>query len=145
MNFSFGKYKNKAVAWVVFEDPGYIKWMYSEKMSHKPEYQFALNMISKFDEKPFIHVSCFGEGPEGCNNPVTRLSLYQGIYNGGHWFCDTCSIYALGARSGTLGVLKTYSEASHHRQSEEIIKALSNAKGVPARKTTKALKAYFGY
>lgn len=139
---SFGKYKDKAVAWVLLEDPYYFIWM-GNNMANKAEYMFAMGLIRKFDSKPFIKAKCIG-GCKGSNH-VTRLSLYNGIYNGNYWFCDKCSPYECGAISGYLTEVRTFSQTLNNRDAAYILKAMANAKGMPERRTKKALKDFFGY
>lgn len=142
MDMGFGKYKGKAVAWVLLEDPQYFDWMGNNGMSGNPEYIFAMQLINIFDSKPFINARCNGRC--GGQNPVTRLTLYAGIYNGAYWFCDECDPYDSGANPGKLTPIRTLSHAIGYRDSD-LIKAMAIAKGVPQRKTKKALKDFFGY
>ncbi|WP_459481914.1 exodeoxyribonuclease X C-terminal domain-containing protein [Clostridium saccharoperbutylacetonicum] len=143
MDMKFGKYKDKAVAWVLLEDPNYFHWMQSQGMDSKQEYRFAMNLINKFDQMPYTYARCHGE----CKgeHQVTKLSLYSGMFNGDYWFCDRCSPYDCGAMAGKLSVVARFSQVLGHSQSKEIIKAMAKAKGVPDRKTKPALKNFFGY
>ncbi|MCW9133888.1 hypothetical protein OF830_23930 [Bacillus paramycoides] len=143
MKMSFGKHKDKEVAWVLLTDPGYFTWMKQKGMQTGSEYQFMLEILEKLNSKPYSHVKCFGTC-DGSNTP-TRLSLYKGMYNLAYWFCDECSPYSQGANSGTLSTISKYDEFIRHRQSDLLIKIFCNAKGVPKRKTENALKQYFGY
>ena len=143
MDMSFGKYKGKPVAWVLLEDPEYFAWMKNNGMDGRSEFVFARRLINTFDNMLFKNVKCNGR----CSgqNPVTRLTLYAGIYNGAYWFCEECDPYDSGANSGKLTAITTLSQAMGYRDSDLIIKAMSIAKGVPQRKTKKALKDFFGY
>jgi len=143
MEMGFGKYKDKPVAWVLLEDPEYFVWMSSNSMTNKAEYKFAMNLIQVFDSKPFINAVCNGKC-KGVNH-VTRLSLYNGIYNGNYWFCNECSPYECGAISGNLTEIRTFSQALYNRDSKSIISAMANAKGLVGKRTKKALKEFFGY
>lgn len=143
MDMSFGKYKEKAVAWVLLEDPQYFAWMGNNGMSGKREYIFAMQLINIFDNKPFINARCNGRC--GGQNPVTKLTLYASTYNGEYWFCDKCDPYSNGANSGKLTGIRTFAQAMAYRDSDLIIKAMASAKGVPQRKTKNALRDFFGY
>lgn len=143
-DMQFGKYKNKAVAWVLLEDPGYFVWMIRKKMTDKQEFKFMIKLINILDNKPFSGVKC-----RNCkgNNEVAGLSLYKGRYNGDYWYCDQdeCDPYSSGASPGKLSWISEYFEFINHDQSKRLIKLFSKAKGVPSRKTKSALKTYFDY
>jgi uncharacterized protein (DUF3820 family) len=143
MDFSFGKYKGKAVAWILLSKPDYFLWMKSKGMNNKAEYKFMLKLLETLNSKSFNGVKCIGR----CNgsNPVTRLSLYNGQYNGEYWFCDKCDPYSSGALPGKLTTIRKYSEIIGSRYSELLIKSYCIAKSVPKRKTKAALKSYFNY
>jgi len=144
MNMSFGRYEGKPVAWVLLEDFQYFTWMDSNGMREYQEIKFAIQLACAFDKLPFKNVICRGT----CNgqNPVTRLALYNGMYNGEHWFCDKCDPYRNGAFSGTLTYINKVEEVvGCGKDLQIIIKAMANAKGVPRRKTSRSLKIFFGY
>lgn len=143
MDMSFGKYEGKSVAWVFLEDSQYFTWMDSNGQSWRPEFTFAIQLVAAFDAIPLNSVKCHGD----CrgHNPVTRLALYDGNYNGQYWFCDKCDPYTNGAISGKLAFISKLSQVIGYKDSQSIIKAMAIAKGVPQRKTSKALKDFFGY
>lgn len=143
MKMTFGKHQDKYVAWVLLEHPDYFHWMHSKAMTDKTEFKFAMRLIQTFDSKPFSNVRCHGE----CKgeNSVTRLSLYNGKYNMPYWFCDKCDPYTHGATPGKLSSMSSMAQAFNHSGHKELVKLFANAKGIPARKTEKALKMYFGY
>lgn len=143
MDMSFGKYVGKPVAWVLLEDVQYFFWMVDSGLSEKIEIKFALKLINIFDELPFKNVKCHGK----CKgeNTVTRLSLYNSQYNYQNWFCDKCDPYNNGSFSGKLTYISKFSHVLYEKDSQTIIKAMASAKGVPQRKTSKALKEFFGY
>lgn len=143
VDMSFGKHKDKAVAWLLLTKPDYFMWMKQKGMQDKPEYRFMLNLVQKLNSKPFNKAKCNGTC-NGANTP-TRLSLYKGIFNLEYWFCDECDPYSQGAMSGTLSTVSKYEDIIRHRQSQTLIKTFSRAKGVPERKTKKALQEYFDY
>lgn len=143
MEMTFGKYKDKPVAWVMFEKPDYFIWMRSEGMTDKNEYKFMQQLINKFDSKPFSNQKCNGRCPS--KNAPTRFSLYKGRYNMPYWFCDGCDPYSQGALPGRLSTIKSIGEAMLHQDRKHLVKHFANAKGVPTRKTKKALKDFFGY
>ncbi|RFB53691.1 hypothetical protein [Bacillus thuringiensis] len=143
MHMSFGKHRDKEVAWVLLKDPGYFKWMQQKGMQQKSEYQFMLEILKRLDSKPYSKVRCYGTC-NGSNTP-TRLSLYKGMFNFEYWFCDECDPYSQGANLGTLSTINKYDEFIRHSQSELLINVFCNAKAVPNRKTKNALKQYFGY
>lgn len=144
MDMTFGKFKGKPVAWVLLNKPDYFFWMKREGIEHRKEYQFMLSVVKTLNEKPFSKVRCSGEC-KGANTP-TRLSLYQGRYNMEIWFCDSCDLYYQGANLGKLSTIKRYEEfISLGDQTDLLIKIFCKAKGVPERKTKKALQKYFGY
>ena len=95
MEMNFGKYYGKEVAWVVLKDPAYFYWMFTQRMTNKDEYQFAIELISRFDAMPFVNAKCNGT----CRgeNQVTRFSLYKGRFNLTYWFCDKCDMQSAGA------------------------------------------------
>lgn len=140
---NFGKHKGKQVAWVLVEKPDYFHWMSSKNMTSQVEFSFALNLIKILDTKPFSNVKCYGK----CKgkNEVTRLSLYKGRYNMPYWFCSECDPYSHGALPGRLSYISTMSQAFSHTDYKHLVKLFAIAKGIPTRKTEKALKAYFGY
>ncbi len=140
---SFGKYRDKEVAWVLLKDPGYFKWMQQKGMQNKSEYKFMLEILKRINSKSYSKVRCYGTC-NGSNTP-TRLSLYKGMFNIECWFCDECDPYSQGATPGTLNTISKYDEFIRHSQSELLIKVFCNAKGVPNRRTKNALKQYFGY
>lgn len=143
MDMSFGKHKDKAVAWVLLTKPDYFLWMKKKELQDKKEYQFMLDLLKIFNSKPFNKVKCNG-ACNGANTP-TKLSLYRGNYNLEYWFCDECDPYSQGAMNGTLSTVSNYQDIIGHKQSEFLIKAFCLAKSVPERKTKKALKEYFEY
>ncbi|GHH98619.1 exodeoxyribonuclease X C-terminal domain-containing protein [Neobacillus kokaensis] len=61
MDFSFGRYKGKLVSWVVIEDQDYISWLIRQKMNQLQEYDFAIEIIKRFDGIPFSNVSDYGQ------------------------------------------------------------------------------------
>lgn len=143
MKMSFGRHNNKLVAWVLIEDAEYFSWMKSKGMDKsRSEYRDAMNLLQRLDSMPFSEVSCTGE--KGCTNPVTRLSLYKGRFNGQYWLCDSCNPYSSAAMSGSLTVISTAQEALFHPDANDIIKAMARAKGAPKVKTEKALAKFFG-
>lgn len=143
MNMAFGKYNGKPVAWVLIQDPSYFSWMRSQGMTNRREYKFAVDLVSKLDELPFVNVRCYGS--KGCSNDVSRLTLYKGQFNGAYWFCDQCDPYSMGAISGVLSSVRTVASIMQHSQVGDIIKAMFKAKGGPERKTEAALKNFFKY
>ncbi|MDI3091489.1 hypothetical protein QJ133_10145 [Priestia megaterium] len=143
MNFNFGKYKKKPIAWVMIENPTYLNWILNNAFKkYSKEYTFTSNIIKKFDNMPLKNVKCV---VSNCENPVNHLTLYNGIHNGNYWFCTKCDPYSLGAREGTLSSIATFSEITSLRNNKELIKLFANAKGVPKRKTEEALKTFFSY
>lgn len=60
LDMSFGKYKDKAVAWVLFTHPNYFSWMQRNGMTSKKEYQFMLELVKNFNAKPFIKLGVVG-------------------------------------------------------------------------------------
>lgn len=144
MNFTFGKYKDKPVAWVLLSNPDYFKWMKKEGITDKKEYQFALELLQTLEAKPFSGARCSG-GCKGANIP-TRLSLYQGRNNMDMWFCDSCDPYECGAILGKLSTISRFNEfVNCGSQKNGLIKTYCKAKGVPSKKTSSSLEAYFGY
>lgn len=142
MNMRFGKYRGKPVAWVLIEKPKYFLWMKEKGLDKYPEYSFALSLIEKLDAMPFA-VRC--SGAMGCENPVTRLTLYRQQFNGAHWFCDCCDPYKKGATDGYLFSVRKVSEVLCHEQIDDIIMAFYQAKGGLKIKTEAALRSFFEY
>ena len=142
MNMSFGKYKGKPVAWVMFKDINYFLWMQHKKMQDKQEFGFMLKLLKEFDQMPIINAKCKGE----CRgqNPVVKLVLYNNTCNGPYWFCDKCDPYFLGATPGKLSEIRC-SGGTFSYCKPDIFKIVANAKGFPKRKTENALKNFFGY
>lgn len=141
MNMSFGKFKDKPVAWVMIEKPQYFAWMKKNRMDNNREYLFMKDLLTKLNAMPFIN-KCWGN----CPNPVTRLSLYDGTYSGEYWFCATCRPTKAGAMDDKLTSISILSESIlTHKDAGDIIKAFAKAKGIPSRKTETALKQFFGY
>lgn len=140
---SFGKFKGKAVAWVMIEKMDYFRWMDSKGMTDKPEYQFMLKLVNKFDNKPFSEVHCAGS----CDrvNEVKVLSLYNSRYNIPYWFCDQCDPYVTGARDNTLSFISSMNSVINHPDKDRLIKLFAQAKGMPKIKTKQALKEFFAY
>ena len=143
MNMTFGKYKDKPVAWVLINDPSYFSWMRSKGMDNWREYIFALDLVRRLDELPFVNTRCHGS--KGCSNEVSRLTLYKGQFNGAYWFCEECDPYNMGAVSGALSSVRTAASILQHSQASDILKAMFKAKGGPERKTEAALKKFFKY
>ncbi|MDY7993400.1 hypothetical protein UY286_21415 [Paenibacillus polymyxa] len=143
MDMTFGKYKDKPVAWVMIEKPDYFDWMRSKGMEDKAEFKFMIELLQKFDAMAFSNESCNGK----CKgqNPVTRFSLYKGRYNMPYWFCDDCDPYSHGALPGRLSTISSMSQAMNHRDRDNLVKLFAKAKGIPSRKTKKALKDFFNY
>ena len=143
MNMAFGKYKDKPVAWVLIQDPSYFSWMQLKGMDKWREYLFAMELIRKLDELPYVNARCHGS--KGCSNEVTQLSLYKGQFNGAYWFCDQCDPYSMGAISGVLSPVRTAASIMNHSHANDIVKEMFKAKGGPDRKTAAALKSFFKY
>ncbi|AZU64411.1 hypothetical protein [Neobacillus mesonae] len=141
MNFSFGKYKGKPVAWVVIEDPDYISWFIRQEMKHRKEYGFSIEIIKRFDEIPFSNASCCAR--YHCQNPVEYLCLYDLEYSGENWVCDYCDPWSLWVRENKLTTVNKYEETIGLRNRAKIIKAFARAKGLPERITEKGLREFF--
>jgi len=104
-----------------------------------------LSLIRKFDSKPFLK-SC-----SNCSDTATRASVYKNTSALTFW-CSTCDPYKTGASSGTLTIVKTFDEAIRHvdytckgnrAEKRNIIKMMSQAKGLPARVGEKQAQDFF--
>lgn len=145
MKMSFGKkYKDKEVAWVLIEDPGYFKWMNTQGLTNKPEYQFMLGLLKTLDSRPFSHAVCHGHECDK-KGVVTRFCLYNYRYNMISWWCDKCDPYSHGALPGRLTPVSKMDQVVFHPDNDKLVKLFAAAKGVPKRKTKKSLQEYFRY
>ena len=144
MDMSFGKYKDKAVAWVMLEHIDYFLWMRSKDLTDRTEYVFFKKLAQIFDDKPFSEVQCDGSCKGA--NPVTRLSLYSGQFNYlEYWWCNDCNPYESGAVASKLSTVSSLYEISSLNNKKDVVKVFARAKGVPKRKTKIALQQYFDY
>lgn len=142
MNMSFGKHWGKPIAWVMIQDPTYFIWMNNKGMTNKPEFHFFQRLLATFVQKPFINARC-----PYCNgkNPVYGLTLYKRTFNGEFWICKKCRLYAGGAFEETLTIITNPFISTFSSNAKDIMKAMAEAKGVPKRKTKKAMADFFGY
>jgi len=144
MEFTFGKHEGKQVASILFSHPKYIEWMINEGMTGRKEYKFILNLLEKLENQPF-NKKCYGSRSGDCTNNATRMSLYRGgAFSNHYWFCDECDIYSTGANKGKLYTISSFFDF-YHESPKHGIKVFASAKGLPERKTKKALKEFFGY
>lgn len=144
MEFSFGKYRGKPVATVLFDHPDYFRWMKKEKMTHKKEYVFALDLIKKFNAMPFSHAKCSGK--KSCENIPTYMTLYKGSYNDmAFYFCDECDPYSQGAVSGALSQVRTFEKAITVTGYRELLADMLRGKGLVPPRTKAKWKQFFGY
>lgn len=138
MKLSFGKYQNKDIAWVLIEQPDYLKFMFQMK-NRDAELSFINSLIQKLNSLPFQEKCCF----EHCSNVASRLSLYNLNSHCIFLFCSDCDPYDLGASDGKLTYLTSLNVKD--LSDSELVKKFYAAKGGPKRKTTTALKTFFDY
>ncbi len=137
MQVTFGKYVGKSSQFLVLKEPGYIRWALGQS-ANGPMAKLqaeAKRHIHDFDAKPFKAVCA------ECKQPAVRATAYQNNTDLVAW-CANCDPYSLGANSGKLTVLTTWSQALRHveftcanRKGDQaaIIKELGRLKGAPAR------------
>lgn len=142
MNMSFGKYKDKSVAYILFNDLGYFRWMESQGMESKAEYKFAMGLLNKLDSMPFANVKCMGECD---NNLVSRISFYIGNPSAAQYYCENCDPYRSGANLGKLYFVKKVKDIPKGKEQNKMFQVYSTAKGIPKRKTENTLADFFGY
>lgn len=140
MKMSFGKYKDKAVGWVLVEHIDYFLWMHRKGMTNWKEYSEFLRLCSILDEKPFIR-PCMGHCKP--KNTATRFSIYT-TNPSPYYYCDECDPYESGAIRGKLSFGRTISDAiSISADPNSTVKAIALSKGLPKRKTESALNEFF--
>lgn len=140
MRMSFGKYRDKTVAYILLTDYEYFLWMHNQNMSNKPEYKEALRLLNILDKKPFI-VRCYH-----CKDKIaTQFSLYDGGVAEPYFFCDECDPYSMGAMRGKLSSYRSIMNVRclYKGYLNTLIKMVAQAKGCPKRKTEEALNQYF--
>jgi hypothetical protein len=144
-----GKYKDKSVGALVLKHPDYIAWVISQPNPSGPLARVkaeALRLINIFNSKP-INKMCFGS----CSKAATRCTVYQRNVHGPLWWCDECNPYQTGAIEGKLSAISTYEEAINHCEFYsagkdsllDLIKSLSQAKGLPHRVGEKQIDIFF--
>lgn len=137
MQVTFGKHASKSSQFLVLKEPGYVRWALAQSASgpmSKLQAE-AKRHIKDLDAKPFKAVCAM------CKQPAVRASAYQNNTDLYPW-CATCDPYSLGADSGKLSMLTTWSQALWHveftcgdRKGDQaaIIAELARLKGAPAR------------
>ena len=141
MDFTFGKYNGKAIAWVLLEDPAYLKWL-CESTSRDNEIEFVEYLIEQFNQRP-LQTKC---RIIDCNSLATHFTLYNSTYTGSYWFCSECDPYHMGALCDTLTIHSLeHLSLSFLSQFPRMIQELYYAKGGQQRKTKSSLKKFFNY
>lgn len=99
---------------------------------------YIQQLIKIFDAKPFTGKQCWDKS---CSKAVTRFTVYFDNIEP-YWWCESCDPYQSGANSGKLQLPIGYFSALQHvelfcrsKKSDyaDIIKTISQAKGLPAR------------
>jgi hypothetical protein len=86
----FGKYKDKTLEWLFFNNPGYVWWMIDNdaQKNLKGGSQARFNQLVKRARHLAIPGTC-----RHCTNPISRMSLTEHISGGlavVHFFCSNC-------------------------------------------------------
>ena len=109
----------------------------------------ARRLIARFNSKPLVK-DCFGE--PGAHHKATRCTVYGKNVMAPRWWCDTCDPYQSGANAGKLQAVASYEDAldhvgfwcgGHSADYKSLIKALAQAKGLPAHVGEKQAAAFF--
>jgi hypothetical protein len=141
MKVMFGKHLGESVELLMLKEPDYIKWILDQKSPTGAMVNvktYIQKLIKIFDDKPFVGKQCWSKI---CQNPATKFTVYLDNL-APYWWCDTCDPYQTGANSGKLQSPIDYQSALQHvelfcrnRKSDykEVIKMMSQAKGLPAR------------
>jgi hypothetical protein len=88
----FGRYRDKTLEWVFFNDPGYVWWMVKEGATKnlKGATQARFNQIVKRAKRLAVPGNC-----KHCKRSITRMSLTEhtsGGLAGVDFFCDQCDL-----------------------------------------------------
>lgn len=144
-----GMYTSLSTEHVLIYDPEYVwrlfnlRGIYGELLRTKEDIE---RLIITFDSMPFKR-KCFARN---CKNQATRVSLVSRDSNLYYW-CDECDIKKEAGLQCEPTVIKTYMGAVNflhlYRATKSefrlMIVELANAKGLPERKTEKALQRFF--
>ncbi|WP_437332677.1 hypothetical protein [Sorangium sp. So ce394] len=153
----FGKHADVDTRRLLIQYPDYVSWAL-EQDQPKPQLAALVATLRRYigilNGKPFVE-QCTGKirGVK-CMHPVTRGTAYSshsGINVDLVWWCDNCNPYQSGAVASLIDI-RTYEDAlsfvkrngGRKLDFTEIIKDLSQAKGMPKRVTAAALEAFFG-
>lgn len=91
LTLDFGKYTGKTLEWIFFNDPGYIWWIYREKVYLK--FSSPLQKHFKTLIRRALHLKIPGLCPWCKKRPITRMFLTKHISGGlacVDFDCDQC-------------------------------------------------------
>ncbi len=151
MQVTFGKHAGKSVELLMLKEPSYIKWILDQQSptgSMAKVKSHIQKLVQVFDKKPFTGKQCWAKT---CKKLATRFTIYLDNLDP-YWWCNACDPYQTGANSGKLQSPIDYRSALQHvemfcrnRKSDytDIIKMISQAKGLPGRVGEVQAQKYF--
>jgi hypothetical protein len=129
-----GPKAGKSTQELILKDPGWVQFFVGKNPQSKVTAELKRHDRA-LTARPFVE-KC------RCKSFATRLSFYAGNATTSISWCDECDPYSLGARRGTLTIVRTFMEAVRFvdstckgRRTDKrlVVRQLAEAKGLPKR------------